>query len=470
MRALQTAVLTLPALLAACADTATIEEAAGPRPGFALISTSARKATGASPDWARNSAEIAATQARVRALIHGKTIGPDIAVQVALMNNRGLQAAFADLGLAATDLWEVALGPNPSLGVTISGIGEVGIARSVEAAVVGSLLDLATQDQRRAIARTDFEAAQLEVLARTLTLAWETRQAWVDAVAAFEASALVGRAQGTADSASELAAELGRTGAMSAADQAREHAFTAELAAEQAEARLRAKLAKERLSRLMGLWGADIAYYVPDRLPALPGRRPARENVERMALENRVDIAAGRLALERVAREYRLSGQTRMVSDIELVAGLEAERTGDGGRRETETSRVLEVGFEIPLYDTAALKGRRGELAYLRAANSLAQTAIDARAEARAAHATVTGRYQIARHWRDEVLPLRRVIDEEALKSYNGMLSSTFELIADAREGLEAELGAAEAKADYWRAEIALSAAIWGGDIPGDTE
>ena len=82
----------------------------------------------------------------------------------------------------------------------------------------------------------------------------------------------------------------------------------------------------------------------------------------------------------------------------------------------------------------------------------------------------MTGRYQIARHWRDEVLPLRRVIDEEALKSYNGMLSSTFELIADAREGLEAELGAAEAKADYWRAEIALSAAIWGGDISGDTE
>lgn len=463
-------VLAVPALLAACADTATVSEAAGPRPGFAMVDATARAATGLSPTWTQSSAEIAATEARVRALIQGKTIGPDTAVQVALMNNRALQAAFADLGLAATDLWEVALGPNPGLGVTISGIGEVGIARSVEAAVAGSLLELATLDKRRAIARTDFETAQFEALARTLALAWETRLTWVDAVAAFEASALVGRAQGTADSASELAAELGRTGALSAADQAREHAFTAELAAERAEARLEATLAKEKLTRLMGLWGAEVAYYVPDRLPALPGRRPGRANVERMALENRVDIAAGRLALEQVARDHRISGQTRMVSDIELAAGLEAERSETGGLRETEMSRVLEVGFEIPLYDTAAVKSRRGELAYLRAAHALAQTAIDARSEARATHAAVAGRYDIARHWRDEVLPLRRVIDEEALKTYNGMLSSTFELIADAREGLEAELGAAGAKADYWRAEIALSAAIWGGDISGDTE
>lgn len=147
-------VLAVPALLAACADTATVSEAARPRSGFAMVDATAHAATGSSPTWAQSSAEIAATEALVRALIHGKTIGPDTAVQVALMNNRALQAAFADLGLAATDLWEVALGPNPGLGVTISGIGEVGIARSVEAAVAGSLLELATRNQRRAIART----------------------------------------------------------------------------------------------------------------------------------------------------------------------------------------------------------------------------------------------------------------------------------------------------------------------------
>ena len=79
------------------------------------------------------------------------------------------------------------------------------------------------------------------------------------------------------------------------------------------------------------------------------------------------------------------------------------------------------------------------------------------------AYKSVTGRHAVARHWRDVVLPLRRTIDEESLKSYSGMITSTFELLEDARDGLEAQIGAAEAKRDYWLAETEVTAAIWGG-------
>ncbi|GAA6149973.1 TolC family protein [Pseudooceanicola nitratireducens] len=466
-RTLKLGVALVPLALAACADAGLVGLASAPGAGFSLVSSGTKQATGASGVWAQSAAEVAANEARARTLVHRKTIGPDTAVQVALMNNRGLQAAYADLGLSAADLWEVAMGPVPSFGVTISGIGEVGLARSLEAVVTGAILDAATVKPRRAIAQTKFQQAQFAALGATIALATETRQAWIDAVAAFEAAALVGRAQGTADAASELAAELGRTGAMNRADQAREHVFTAELAAERADARLEAQLAKEKLTRLMGLWGADIDFYVPDRLPGLPGRRPGRSDVEKLALEHRTDLAIGKLELEAIAQEYRLEGQTRMLSDIEITAGAEVERSDTPTGRETETSRVLEASFEIPLYDTGKLTSRRGELAYMRAANELAQAAVNARSEARSAHAAVTGKYNIARHWRDEVLPLRRTIDAEALKSYNGMLTSTFELITDAREGLEAELSYAEAKADYWHAEAAMTAAIWGGATGG---
>ena len=467
-RTLKMGAALLPLALAACADAGLVGQASAPGAGFSLVSSGTKQATGASSVWAQSAAEVAANEARARALVHRKTIGPDTAVQVALMNNRGLQAAYADLGLSAADLWEVAMGPVPSFGVTISGIGEVGLTRSLEAVVTGAILDVATVKPRRAIAQTHFQQAQFAALGATIALATETRQAWIDAVAAFEAAALIGRAQGTADAASELAAELGRIGAMNRADQAREHVFTAERAAERADARLEAQLAKERLTRLMGLWRADIDFYVPDRLPGLPGRRPGRSDVEKLALMHRTDLAIGRLELEAIAQEYRLEGQTRMLSDIEITAGAEVERSETPTGRETETARVLEASFEIPLYDTGKLTSRRGELAYMRAANELAHAAVNARSEARSAHAAVTGKYNIARHWRDEVLPLRRIIDAEALKSYNGMLTSTFELITDAREGLEAELSYAKARADYWRAETAMTAAIWGGATGGE--
>lgn len=458
----------MPLVLAACADTALVNQASTPGAGFETVSRVTRQATGANGVLALSAADVAANEARARSLVFHKTIGPDTAVQVALMNNRGLQAAYSDLGLSAADLWEVALGPIPSFGVTISGIGEVGLARSLEAAVTGAILDAATLRPRKALAQTHFQQAQFEALGATIALATETRQAWIDAVAAFETAALIGRAQGTADAASELASELGRTGAMNRADQAREHVFTAELAAERADARLEAQLAKEHLTRLMGLWGTDIDFFVPDRLPGLPGVRPGRADVERLALENRTDLAIGRLELEVIAQEHRLAGQTRMISDIGLVAGVEAERSVTPTGRQTTVSPVTQVSFEIPLYDTGKIANRRGELAYMRAANELAQAAVNARSEARSAHAAVTGKYSIAQHWRDEVLPLRRVIDEEALKSYNGMLSSTFELITDARERLDAEISYAEAKADYWRAEADMTAAIWGGPTGGN--
>lgn len=461
------AALLLPLLIAACADQATIATASTPRAGFAFVTDGVRRATGTESAWTQSAAEIAATEARVRGLIAGKTIGSDTAVQVALMNNRGLQAAYAELGLSATELWEAAIGTPASLELSLESIGEAGLARSLEATVTGAILDLATRDARISIAETHFRQAQLAALGETVSLAAETWQAWIDAVAAFEAASLIGRAQNTADAASELAAELGRTGAMNRADQAREHVFTAELAAERADAWLEAQLAKERLTRLMGLWESDIAYYVPDALPSLPGRQPGRSDAERLAMQHRTDLAISRLELEAVAREYRLDSATRMLSDIEIVAGVDATRSDEG---DTETERVLDASLKIPIYDTGRLVSRRAELVYMRAANELAQQAVDARSEARSAHAAVTGKYRIARHWRDEVLPLRREIDAEALKSYNGMLTSTFELISDARDGLEAQLSTAEAKADYWRAEADLAAVIWGGASMGDSE
>ncbi|MGO7976097.1 hypothetical protein ACC705_34715, partial [Rhizobium ruizarguesonis] len=67
--------------------------------------------------------------------------------------------------------------------------------------------------------------------------------------------------------ASEIADKLGETGAMTKGTQAREHVFVAELAGETEKARLAARLAKEELTRLMGLWGTDMDYQVPNGLP-----------------------------------------------------------------------------------------------------------------------------------------------------------------------------------------------------------
>ena len=138
--------------------------------------------------------------------------------------------------------------------------------------IATNLLALATHKRNVEIADTEFRKAQLNAALQTLQLAADTRRAWINAVAAWETVAQLNRAQATADAASELAQKLGETGSMTKGGQAREHVFYAEFAGQTAKARLEARLAKEELTRLMGLWGSDTDYQIPTACHSSPRR------------------------------------------------------------------------------------------------------------------------------------------------------------------------------------------------------
>jgi outer membrane protein TolC len=252
------------------------------------------------------------------------------------------------------------------------------------------------------------------------------------------------------------------------AGQAREQAFNAELAGQLALARLNATRAKEELTRLMGLWGDDVSYTVPDALPALPRSVGKISNLEAKALANRVDLRIAKLGLEAQAAAFGLTDQTRIVSDLEIVAGAELEReVGDHGEVEKGVTPQVELEFAIPIFDSGKARMRKAELSYLQAANVLAEKAVNVRSEARGAEASYHASYKIARHYRDVVVPLRTTVEEEGLLSYNGMITNTFELLTDVREKLAAQLEAANAKRDFYLTQAELTAAIYGGGSGG---
>ena len=456
--------LALPLALGACATTlpAGITE---PTAGFGLVASKTQAATGRRSVWLQNSAQAQQVAREIHALTHRRTISADTAVQVALLNNRGLQASYAAVGLSAAEIWQQATPANPVVGVGTLGIGaaEVGLFRAIEAVVAVNLLDIGTRRKRVAIAQTGFQQAQLQAVVDTLTLAADTRAAWLDAVAAFETATLLSRASQAADASSELAFALGRTGALNRLGQAREQVFDAELAAQAAEARIAAATAKENLTRLMGLWGTEVDYYVPDALPALPGGLRSTAGIETIALQNRVDLEVARLGLAATARAHGLTNATRYLTDLQVVSGVELEREDEEGEIEQEVTPQIELEFAIPIFDSGRARLRTAELSYLQAANVLAEAAVAVRSEARVAETRYRGNYAVARQYQDVVLPLRRIIDEESLLANNGMITSTFELLADVREGLESQISAAEAKHQFWLAAAGIDAAIYGG-------
>ncbi|MEX0405794.1 TolC family protein [Aquibium sp. LZ166] len=453
------AALVAPLFVSACVTAA--DGLDDPLAGFRTVSAKTAAATGKETVWVQSSAEARALADRVTALVRGKTIGPDLAVQVALLNNKGLQAAYADVGMSSAELWQESLLVNPRVSVGIMGING---GRTVETAVVSNILALATRPRRMAVADARFRQAQLRAAETTLRLAADTRRAWIEAVAAWERVAYLNRAQAAADAASALAEKLGQTGAFTKTGQAREHVFYAELAGQTAEARLQARMSKEALTRLMGLWGFDVDYQVPNALPSLPANPLARKDIEAQALRNRVDLEIAKLELEALALSYGLTEATRYVSDLELMSGVEIEReeSEDGG---TETKVLLnaELEFVIPIFDSGQARMRKAELAYMQAANLLAERAVNIRSEARSAYDSYRSTHDIARHYRASVVPLRTTIEEESLLTYNGMITNTFELLADTRAKVNSIMLSLNAKRQFWLADVNLGTAVHGG-------
>ena len=268
-------------------------------------------------------AQAGAAEARARALLK-KGLTADRAVQVALLGNKGLQAAYNDLGISEAQYVEASLPPNPSFSyLLVSGSGQLDIERRI----VGNLLSLLTLQARTDIAQAQFAGAQMKAVNATLKLASDTRRQYWKAVAASEQITYLAQARSGAQTASELAKRLGETGAMSKLDQAREHAFYADLSAQIAKARVQQGLEKERLTRLMGLWGRDVAYALPSKMPALPGRLRASARIEAEAIERRADLKLARGALDLVAKQYGLTKATRYINAFELSGALYSSRS-----------------------------------------------------------------------------------------------------------------------------------------------
>jgi outer membrane protein TolC len=416
--------------------------------------------------WVQNRAQAEKTAVRVKTLLSAnKTLDAETAVQIALLNNKGLQAAYADLGDASADVWQSTMFLNPTVSVGLNGLGTPGLEayRTIEGTLATNLLALATHEKNVDIAKVRFSQAELNAGLKTFELAANTRRAWVNAVAARETVTQLEQAQAAADAASELAKKLGESGAMAKAAQAREHAFYAELSGQTAQARLAARLAREELNRQMGLWGDDIDYKLPGRLPPLPKKLITNDVIEAQAIDSRLDLKVARLELRATAKSYGLTEATRYVTDLEIVSGFEVEREKEDGQKKTTTTASKELEFVIPIFDSGKARMRKSELAYMRAANQLAEKAVNVRSEARSAYEAYRSSYDIARHYRNSVVPLRTKIEEESLLTYNGMITNTFELLTDTRDKINAIQLSTNAKRDFWLAAANLTAAVYGG-------
>ena len=383
------------------------------------------------------------------------------AVQVALLNNPELQAAYAQLQRGAADRREAATLDNPMLALTVLDPEEGG-SRSIEADLLGPLLGLILRGPSRSIAEREWRQVQAETVEAVIELAAEVERAWYEHLAARAKLTVAKLMLEAADVGRLLADRFAAAGNITPLETAL-HADAAGVAQSAlVEARLAADRSRLELSSLLGLM-PDADWAPAGDLPGLPGAWPETDELWQRALDEHPSLAVAGLELDKLALALSMEQRFRVLGDLDI--GLAWER-------ETDRSELYGVALELslPIFHQNQAEIGRAQAALRRAGWTQRATLGRLAGEVHLAAAALDAAAARAMIHRDTIIPARRQAVDFVLREYNYMLTGVFDLIEVREREFEAWAGYVEAVADFWLAAADLRRAVGGRlDLePGD--
>jgi outer membrane protein TolC len=426
---------------------------------YEAVARFSQEHAGSVPRWLRSDPDRVEVEAEVARLL-AQPLRKDDAVRIALNNSPAFQVVLAEAAAASADTTRSARVPNPVFSferLLRSGGGE----RELELgrALSFSLLDVLLLPARLDRAELKQQEIRLRASASVLALLIDVRRAWVEAVSALQVANYHDEVANATAATAELARRMQGAGNYSRLQQAREQAQYADAVSVQIRARQDAVRTRENLIQLIGLSPYHaLALRLPERLPDLPGEPMDEATVARATIDERLDVRIARAALETAAKDLGLTEVTSVASGIE-VAGVRNSETG------TRPQRGFEIELLLPIFDFGDARRAGDQARYLAAVNRTVQVVRNASSQVRSNYDSYRNAYDLARHYRDEVIPLRRSIADEAVLQYNGMFISIFELLAETRNQTLGVIQAIQAERDFWLADAALSATLLGYPI-----
>ena len=384
------------------------------------------------------------------------------AVQLTLMNSPALQALVAQSLADAAQAAQSGRIANPLLSLERMRLGsELELGRLLSF----GLLDLLTLPQRNAIAQQRITASQLQLSNAVVEHLSMVRTAWVNAVAAQQSAAYAAQVNDSAAASAELAKRMLAAGNFNKLQRARQQAFYADASAQWASAQHNARATREALVRALGLTDSQaLALKLPQRLPDLPKAPLDANQVAR-------DFSAQRLDVRLAQHEYNVAAKAQGLSAItsftDVEAGVRRDSIRDLDTGDRSSKRGLELDIRLPLFDWGGMQRDSMSAQTLAAANRLEAMQRAAGSHLRESYSAYRSAYDIAKHYRDEIVPLRKTISEENGLAYNGMIIGVFELLADSREQLAAVTAAIAAQQQFWLADAALASTVLGKPVGG---
>jgi cobalt-zinc-cadmium efflux system outer membrane protein len=428
-----------------------------PRGAFNDVANTVDRASGKRVSWIRNGEEAAEAHRAVQTLL-SRPLSADSAVQIALLNNRDLQARYEEIGISYADYIQAGLPRNPSVAAHLD-FSRQGPA--TEYSVAQDIISLLLLPLRKKIAAAQLETTKKRVAGEVLGLLAETKTAFYTLQARQQ---LLGRLKlivETNEAAADIAKRQHDAGNITDLDLANQAALYGQSRVDVAQTEAQIRSERERLNRLMGVWGQDTRWTIGDSLPPIPGREISTDRLEQIAVAQRLDLAMARANVDAIGRELALKSATRF-TPVRIDLGLHGEREPDSAQRRGPT-----IDLEVPIFDFGQAAIARLEAQWRQAVDELHALAVDARSEIREARDLVSANRELANYYGKILLPQRVQIVNQTQLQYNAMQVGPIDLLQAKERELDTERAYVEVWRDYWIARAELERALWGGSRGG---
>jgi len=374
------------------------------------------------------------------------------AVDLALLNNAGLQSRFAELGIGKAEFEQASRLPNPGFSF---GKFSTGQEREIERSLHLNLIRLALFPQIQKIEAQRLAQTRIGVANDVLVLSARTKRSFYETVAAGQSLEYAQQVLQAAQASNELAKRMENAGNFGALQKAREQSFYADAVQAFNRANNQHKAKRQQLLRLLGLSANDTRLKLPVTLPELPVTLESQMSVKTLGLSRRLDVQAAQISAQRTADILGLTKATRFITIAELGGTYDSSNEGPN-------KKGYELSVELPIFDSGEARLARAEAIYRQALSRVKETTLNASSELTEALNNYQAAYDLAKYQRDEIVPLRQRVAQENLLRYNGMLIGVFELLAETRLQINSVSTYIELLRDFWIAETDLQLSLTG--------
>jgi outer membrane protein, heavy metal efflux system len=425
---------------------------------FRKVQEEVSERTGVDVRWEKEMASREETSAIVQKLLK-KPLTVSSAVKIALLNNRGLQATFEEVGIAQADVIEAVTLPNPSVDFEVQFPLVAGTLNRYAWLVAQEFVQILMIPLKKKTSEERLEAAELRVADETLKLVEKVKAAYFMVQANQQLISRLKVIQETNAASLELAQKQYKAGNITdlALLQLQASYSQGRLDIAKAETDLRDK--REELTRLLGLWGSQIAWQIRGDIMPIPDSEFSVKGLESLAVAQRLDLRAAHRRLTSVVTALGLTKTYRWVPVLEF--GFAGERDIEGALNMGPSFRL-----EVPIFNQGQSRLARAAAELRRAENRLAGLAVEIRSETRELRDRLISLRDMAQFYHDDVLPTRIKIVNKALLEYNAMQLSPYELFLAKSQELEAERNYIDTLRDYWITRAKLERTVGGKLTP----